>query len=360
MGETTAISWCDSTFNPWIGCDKVSPGCRDCYAAVSRPAKVFGVKWGRGEPRHLTAESTWRKVRTWNNKAKKEGVRRRVFCASLADVFDEEVDDDWRMRLFELIHDTPHLDWLLLTKRAAAARAFLDRVGPLIKWDHIWLGVSVENQELALERIPELLQTKYAGKRFISYEPALEAVDFGMSSAVCDDGCARWRSRWVRLHRPVCSDMPFGIGDRMAAPAGLHLAHSNRHGALSIEVEEEKFLGIKPNEFEVLPYGIDWVIVGGESGDTARRFDVEWARNAVMQCRLGGAAVFVKQLGSRAWWNGCSEWNPIIDRSGSWPSFVQKEDAVGEYGGFWMLLNDDKGGDIFEWPEDLRIREFPT
>src|SRR5437868_1978901 len=106
MAEKTYIEWCDSTFNPWIGCTRVSPACDFCYAAVSTPARALKIDWGQGKPRHRTSESTWRQPLFWQRQhgqfLVRHGRRRRVFCASLADVFDKEVPQHWRTALFGL------------------------------------------------------------------------------------------------------------------------------------------------------------------------------------------------------------------------------------------------------------------
>ena len=118
MSEITGISWTDHTFNPWTGCTKVSPACDNCYAEAlaKRSPKAFG-SWLPGGARKRTSEAYWRQPLAWNRRAEKEGRRARVFCASMADVFDNQVPDDWRADLFDLIQHTPALDWLLLTKR---------------------------------------------------------------------------------------------------------------------------------------------------------------------------------------------------------------------------------------------------
>jgi len=175
MGEGTAIEWATHTFNPWIGCTKVSPACANCYAETY--AHRYGrAEWGKGNPRSLTSEANWRKPLAWNRKAERTGIRPRVFCASLGDVFDEEVPDEWRDRLFDdLIDQTPHLDWLLLTKRPEQMRRYLN--GRRAPRPNVWAGVTVEDQQRADERIPILLDTP-AAKRFLSCEPLLGPIDF--------------------------------------------------------------------------------------------------------------------------------------------------------------------------------------
>ena len=116
MAETSKIEWTDSTFNPWIGCTKVSPGCEHCYAEMDAKRRGW-TKWGKGNQRKRTSPALWKNPIQWNEEAASAGRRQRVFCASLADVFDAEVNDKWRSDLWKLVAKTPHLDWLILTKR---------------------------------------------------------------------------------------------------------------------------------------------------------------------------------------------------------------------------------------------------
>ena len=117
MAEHTEIAWCDSTFNPWIGCQKVSPGCDHCYAEALMDHRHHRVEWGPHGERKRTSEANWKLPLRWSKKARASGTRPRVFCASLADVFDNQVPIQWRTDLFDLIARTSELDWLLLTKR---------------------------------------------------------------------------------------------------------------------------------------------------------------------------------------------------------------------------------------------------
>lgn len=130
MSENSKIEWCDSTMNPWLGCTKVSPACEHCYAEVSTPARALGVTWGAKQDRHRTSAANWKLPVRWNAQHEDffaaHGRRRRVFCASLADVFDNAVPPSWRVDLLQLIADTPNLDWLLLTKRIGNAHGMLD------------------------------------------------------------------------------------------------------------------------------------------------------------------------------------------------------------------------------------------
>ncbi len=175
MAEITGIAWTDSTFNPWIGCTKVSPGCDHCYAeALDKRHRWQGdTHWGPGKPRMRTSAANWAKPRAWNKARLKDGKTHRVFCASLADVFDNEVPTEWRKDLFTLMWETPALTWLVLTKRIGNAKHML----PFTKLRNMWLGATIVNQEEADRDVPKLLETP-AAKRFVSYEPALGPVDW--------------------------------------------------------------------------------------------------------------------------------------------------------------------------------------
>lgn len=174
MGKNSKIEWCDHTFNPWIGCTKVSPGCENCYAEAQNKRFNWNSEgWGKGVPRKRTSEANWKKPLKWNNEARDNGTRPRVFCGSLCDVFDKEVSRDWRWELFELIKNTPYLDWLLLTKRPLEAKLWNTVHG----WSYnVWLGATVENQAMANERIPILLDIPLEAVRFLSVEPMLEPI----------------------------------------------------------------------------------------------------------------------------------------------------------------------------------------
>ena len=171
--QNTKISWCDHSWNPWIGCSRVSEGCRNCYA--DRRAKQYGwAKWGVKTPRHITSVDYWKQPLAWNRKAMKTGKRVRVFCASLADVFEGHPDlVEPRRRLFDLIRQTSGIDWLLLTKRPEVASMLPPDWGD--GYPNVWLGVSVEDMRVA-HRLDTLRQIP-AVVRFISYEPALGRLD---------------------------------------------------------------------------------------------------------------------------------------------------------------------------------------
>ena len=174
MAENSGIEWTHHTFNPWIGCTKVSAACDFCYAEAW-DKRFGGERWGPHAPRKRT--KTWGNPIKWNRQAKAEGRRFRVFCASLADVFDnhKSVKDEWRNDLFSLIEETPHLDWLLLTKRP-------QNIGKFEGWngdwpDNVWLGTTVENQDEFDRRVPHLTQHRGASVLFLSMEPLLGPVD---------------------------------------------------------------------------------------------------------------------------------------------------------------------------------------
>lgn len=262
MAEFSKIEWTDHTFNPWTGCTKVSPACDHCYAeswANRAGPKVGG--WGPHAERVRTTPANWKKPLKWNAQAEREGRRFRVFCASLADVFDNQVPSEWRGDLFKLIADTPNLDWLLLTKRisnahwmAAEAAAYgAKRVWDAQRgWPNVWIGATVCNQAEADRDIPKLLTTP-AAVRFLSIEPMLGQVDIQAS-----------------INR-----MPWQIG---GGDAELH-----------------------------------WVICGGESGPKARPMHPDWACCLRDQCAAAGVPFLFKQWGEWIPRGPVSLGYPLID-----------------------------------------------
>jgi protein gp37 len=253
MSESTKIEWCDSTFNPWTGCAKVSPGCDHCYAESW--AKRSGiVQWGPHAERRRTSATNWRLPLQWQNQAAafqaQHGHRRRVFCASLADVFDNEAPEQWRVDLFRTIAATPDLDWLLLTKRIGNAakmiqdsyegvlRARLPKKTPPWPWPNVWLGATVVDQDEADRDIPKLLAMP-ACVRFLSIGPMLGPISFvGMFANPRD----------------------------------------SRDGTNALEE-------------------IDLVICEGETGPGARPMHPGWVRSLRDQCEAAGAHFFLKQWG---------------------------------------------------------------
>lgn len=243
MGANTAIEWASHTFNPWLGCTKVSAGCDHCYA--EEWGKRYGrVEWGEDAERVRTSKSYWMQPHKWNAEAEREGVRKRVFCASLADVFDARVPANWHRDLWYLIEATPHLDWLLLTKRIGRARHVLPA-----DWftkghyNNVWLGITAENQQ-RYNNGWYFLSKINAVKKFISYEPALGPLTVST------------HSEWWRTETPIGDNLP------------------------------------------------DWVICGGESGPHARPMNPQWARDIRNECVGRGIPFFFKQWGE---WVSVSE-----------------------------------------------------
>ncbi|MCE9610240.1 MAG: phage Gp37/Gp68 family protein [Chthoniobacter sp.] len=210
MAETSKIEWTDSTFNPWIGCTKVSPGCQHCYAEMNSKLRGW-AQWGKGKPRQHTGKQLWQQPIKWNAQAAQAGKRSRIFCASLADVFDVEVQNEWREELWALIRKTPHLDWLLLTKRPENFRKMLPndwRDG----WPNVCLMTSVEDQ-LRAGRIEHLITTP-ARYRALSMEPLLGPVklksawlkelDWIIAGGESGGGARPMHPQWVRDLRDQC------------------------------------------------------------------------------------------------------------------------------------------------------------
>lgn len=271
MSESTAIEWCDSTFNPWLGCTKVGPGCDNCYAEKSTPARSQGVVWGPNAERRRTSAGNWNLPLRWNRQHDafyaRHGRRRRVFCASLADVFDNAVPPSWRADLFDLIEQTPNLDWLLVTKRIGNVAPMLVEVACSLFWmDHldkprelpnVWLGITVVNQAEADRDIPKLLATP-ARVRFLSMEPLLGPVNLHAHLWKC---CG-------------CPDPGHGGDGFMQPPDGPTCCGH-------------------PDPADV----IDWVIAGGESGPNARPMHPDWVRSLRDQCAAAGVPFLFKQWG---------------------------------------------------------------
>lgn len=317
--STTSIEWADRVWNPVTGCRKVSPGCANCYAETvadrfwetQYPPVIVGIPGGDelgrysvGRPRRFTDVQThpdrldaplrWRKPS-------------RVFVNSMSDLFHEDVPDEFILRVFLTMGTAMKHTFLVLTKRPERMRDLVsgylrdEMSGPdrlPYPLGNVWLGVSVEDQERADERIPILLDTP-AAVRFVSCEPMLGPVDL---------------RPWL-----VCK-FPYG-------PNLLNgMAYPRSHMTASLS----------------------WVIFGGESGHGARPCDVDWIRDGVRQCREADVAAFVKQLGA----------NPIEAGPG-WRFDQDRREPV-DTDTRPVIVTHGKGGDPAEWPEDLRVREFPT
>lgn len=241
MGKTT-IEWADYTFNPWIGCTKVSDGCKNCYA--EQYGNRFGINWGPRGLRRRTTMAYWKQPLAWDTEAKRRHVRPRVFCASLSDVFEGHLLTDlWLPDLFELIERTTGLMWMLLTKRPENIWRSIEKSTHskpdiwLSKNPHVWIGTSIENQEQADKRIKMLLKIP-ASVRFLSCEPLLGEIDLHFAESFSEKG-----------EQTYCGD------------------------------------------------GINWVICGGESGPYARAMHPNWARSLRDQCVRAGVPFFFKQWG---------------------------------------------------------------
>jgi protein gp37 len=209
MAENSKIEWTDHTFNPWIGCQHVSPGCDHCYAETLMDTRYGRVEWGLHGKRKRTSDANWKNPIKWNEQAREfkrnKRHRPRVFCASLADVFDNQVEVSWREDLFSLIRQCPKLDWQLLTKRPQNICKMLPR-----DWGdgypNVWLGVTAEDQERFDQRWP-ILQHIPAVVRFISYEPAIGHLrlpergpypDWLISGGESGGGARPFKPKWAR------------------------------------------------------------------------------------------------------------------------------------------------------------------
>lgn len=246
MGEHSHIEWTDHTFNPWWGCMKVSDGCKNCYAdTLDNRYHHNNRHWGPNSPRKPMSEAYWRQPFKWDEDARKSGIKAKVFCASMADVFEDHPDViEWRLRLFRVIENTPNLIWQLLTKRPENIRNYVPGKWLLETWPpNVWIGTSVENQSVADERILRLLEV-HAKVHFISCEPLLGMLDI---------------AKWLK-------------------PVQCQYVDNPREG------------------YSLPP--VNWVICGGESGPKARPMHPDWARLLRDQCKAAGVPYFFKQWGA--------------------------------------------------------------
>lgn len=358
MADKTGIAWCDSTWNPLRGCSKVSAGCKNCYAE-----KVAARFSGPGQPYEGTIrDGHWngqiRIVPEMLSQPLKWKRPRRIFVNSMSDLFHEGVPFEYIAAVFAVMATARRHTFQVLTKRPIRALEFFRwllgvrgagssskaardayagsctaagfHVGELCDvfdsadpWPlpNVHLGVSVEDQPTADARIPHLLACP-AAVRFVSYEPALAAVDFTNIGRTTSDGM--WRLNALR-------------------------------GVLFAEGRNEPVEGAH----------IDWIIVGGESGPSARPFDVAWARSTIEQCRAAGVACFVKQIGARpVWCSACQNVGAMLGRN---LGVVECPECGGDGSVFHepgtspdLHLRDRAGADPAEWPEELRVQEFPA
>lgn len=285
MAENSKIEWTDHTFNPWIGCAKVSDGCKHCYAENRDKRFHKGIHWGLQGIRTRTSAANWKKPVSWNKKAKELGIRYRVFCASLADVFEAKQNqqgelDNWRSDLGELILNTPNLDWLLLTKRPEnvlhLSTYMFDMSNNRLP-DNVWIGTSVENQKQADKRIPELVKIP-ARVRFLSCEPLLGPINLGLMGT-CPES-------WGLGYTPIYTH--------------LHL-----------------------------------VIAGGESGHESRTLHPDSARTLRDQCVAADVPFFFKQWGE---WLHRSQFE-----SAGFGKFLSIEPDTE-----WLKVGKDKAGRVLD------------
>ena len=210
MSTNSSIEWTDHTFNPWWGCSAVSPGCAHCYAKNLATRFRYDV-WGRGAGRRTFGDAHWRVPISWNRQAQRLGIRKRVFCASMADVFDPDGPRDQSDRLWALIDDTRWLDWQLLTKRPHLVHEMIPKAWAGRLPNHVWIGTSIEDAG-RLARL-DVLRMIRASVRFISLEPLLEdlgRLDLTGIHWVIGGGESGHRARpmhpaWVRSIRDQCA-----------------------------------------------------------------------------------------------------------------------------------------------------------
>jgi len=305
MGETTKIAWTDATINFWQGCTKVSAACDHCYAeAIASRFKT--AEWGFNKPRAERLVKAAREALKLERRAVRQGRRIKVFSNSMSDFFDNEVPDEWRDAAMAVIALTPHLDWLVLTKRPKVMRAYMthwpdgaaryhhvrfaadqllrgpdpgsysfnDEIGKrasaataLWPLPNLWLGVTAEDQKMADLRIPDLLATP-AVRRFVSCEPLLGPVDLTKVNCRTEEDHEKWTD---------------------ALRGTTTMWNHERAGGWG---------GIAPAR-------LGWVIVGGESGRAARPMHPDWARSLRDQCEAAQVSYFFKQWG---------EWQTVYDR----------------------------------------------
>lgn len=331
MSGKTGIQWTDATWNPVRGCSRISPGCQFCYAEAvaarfSKPGQPYhglakmtprGPQWTgdvRFVPKHIKDPIRWKKPRM-------------IFVNSMSDLFHEKLGTDVLQSVFDVMFEAKHHIYQVLTKRSQRMMELLPhlRYPGGQKWmdrpeRHIWMGVSVETQ-FEEERIEHLVQTP-AAVRFLSLEPLLQPIDL-----------SKWLIRDADC--PTCRGARVDTCDDPGCPCDGHM-HTG------------EVCGWRGHRRK-----IHWVIVGGESGPRARRMQLDWVRTIVAQCKEKGVPVFVKQLGSKPQSGWKSRQQPNCGcREAGCPHLLMALPIV-------MKLKDGHGGDPEEWPEDLRVREFP-
>lgn len=301
MAENTNIEWATHTFNPWMGCQKVGPGCDHCYAEVWDDKAGGESRWGPHATRTRSKQGNWDRVVTWNSKARDAGIRETVFVASLADVFDthNSILPEWRADLAALVKKCENLDFMFLTKRAGNVEKLLGKMFPEGAPGNLWIGATIVNQEEADRDITKLLDAKYAcGIRvaFLSIEPMLGPID--LTSLGTSGNLSRLNGLTgdIFFKDPQTQKLDFCIGGK-------------KH--------------------------IDWVIVGGETGIEARPMHIDWARSLRDQCAEAGTPFLFKQWGN---------WFPYgeMDASGAMNSVTR-----GEKHGVWHEWDGEVGFSVY-------------
>lgn len=266
-----------ATFNPWWGCEKVSPACKFCYAEYFSDVRYKNNHWGPGSTRREFGEKHWNEPLKWNKMAKEAGIQLKVFCGSMCDWAEDHPDvGAWRERLFQLIESTPHLIWLLLTKRPENIMRFIPDGWKSVKQHNVWFGTTVENQKYADERIPELLKVP-AVVRFLSCEPLLGPLNL-----------AKW---FPHPHNNYPDEL---LCDKCGEQTN-HLHHPHSQSEIS------------------------WVIVGGESGTQKeiRPMHPSWVLDIHDQCAIADVKFFFKQWGEFVPFSKCVDehihWKDVVN-----------------------------------------------
>lgn len=267
MADNSNISWTTHTFNPWVGCQRVSQGCVHCYAETLLTKRQGRDVWGSKDKRQRTSTPIWRRPARWNREAAELRTPYRVFCSSLADVFEDAPGpNEWRPDVWSIIRATPWLDYQLLTKRPENIAGMLPPDWG-DGWPNVWLGTSIEDRRV-VERA-RVLAAVPAIVRFISYEPAIGPVFF--------DG----------------EYMEPGTGARYGCWTDDEGSWEVGHGGMT-PAEDTRYMHNELPELDL--DGIHWLIAGGESGPGHRPMDLQWAQDARQACENAGVAFFFKQV----------------------------------------------------------------
>jgi protein gp37 len=368
VSATSSIEWTDRTWNPVRGCSVISPGCVNCYAMKFAHRFSAEGKPYAGLTKLTKAGPQWTGIVRPIETALLEPARwrkpARVFVNSMSDLFHESLDPLFIGRVFNVMAAEPRHTFQVLTKRPARMLEVLtayyrsSAYGPI---PNVWLGVSVEDQKHADERIPLLLQTP-AAVRFISAEPLLDALSieryvrnsYTIHVSMSVEGAIANRSfdGLTDEGRPL-SRAEAEAGLRALAAKGVKLISAA--GGECVGFSDQTGCPRHPTP------RLDWVIVGGESGPGARPFDLAWARRIVQQCQAASVPVFVKQVGTAPINDGRGPYRVprVTTAAGAGVECEHGYDVCPKCDAGTMPLVDKKGGDPSEWPEDLRVRQFP-